>query len=359
MPSNHYDIIIIGQGLAGTTLAWVLRRRGLRVLVIDREEPITSSRIAAGLITPITGLRFVKTLRFDEFRPAAESFYRAIEADTGSRFFIESRMVRLFRDSTERELFEKKAATRYSENIDTPERLVDESIFNATSGGFEMFPAARLNVSDYLDVSRKAFTENDSYIAATIDPRSDLRVQSSSISFPGLNVSAKRVIFCQGFQGSENPWFRSVPFDAVKGEILTVRIPGLQEQRVIHRGVWLAPKEGDLYRFGATHDREQMDNVPTPQGREDLCARLEQLMHLPYEVVDHQAAVRPVILGRRPMLGFHPAFPQLGYFNGLGSKGSLQAPWLAEHFADVITEKTPLLPELDVSQFADLSQCFV
>jgi predicted methyltransferase len=29
----------------------------------------------------------------------------------------------------------------------------------------------------------------------------------------------------------------------------------------------------------------------------------------------------------------HRDHPQLGYFNGLGSKGALQAPWLADHFA--------------------------
>ena len=61
MAEAPWDVIIVGQGLAGTTLAWHLREAGQRVLVIDACEPVTSSKIAAGLITPITGQR-VSTL---------------------------------------------------------------------------------------------------------------------------------------------------------------------------------------------------------------------------------------------------------------------------------------------------------
>ncbi len=40
-----FNFLIIGQGLAGTALAWHLRWRGFRVLVLDRGNAITSSRI--------------------------------------------------------------------------------------------------------------------------------------------------------------------------------------------------------------------------------------------------------------------------------------------------------------------------
>ncbi|MFG0333660.1 MAG: FAD-dependent oxidoreductase, partial [Maioricimonas sp. JB049] len=88
------DDIIAGQGLAGTTLAWTLRERGRRVVVIDPGEPITSSRIAAGLMTPVTGQRLVPTWRLGELLPVACDFYRQVEAATGAAFFEQRRMVR-------------------------------------------------------------------------------------------------------------------------------------------------------------------------------------------------------------------------------------------------------------------------
>ena len=60
------DAIIVGQGLAGTTLAWCLLEAGLSVLVTDREEEVTSSKIAAGLITPITGQRLALSWQVDK-----------------------------------------------------------------------------------------------------------------------------------------------------------------------------------------------------------------------------------------------------------------------------------------------------
>ena len=159
------------------------------------------------------------------------------------------------------------------------------------------------------------------------------------------------MIFCQGFAGTKNHWFETVPFDAVKGEILTLHIPGLNERKVVHRGIWLVAVGDDLYKAGATYDRDHLDMIPTMAGKEKICSRLAELITLPFEVVAQHAAVRPVIVGRKPIIGFHPTFPQLGYFNGLGSKGSLQAPWFAQLFTSVITENKTIPQEFDVKQY--------
>jgi len=68
--------LIVGQGLAGSLLAWQLVRRGQRVVVVDCEQETSSSKVAGGIVTPITGMRMVKTWRLDEFYPVAREFYR-------------------------------------------------------------------------------------------------------------------------------------------------------------------------------------------------------------------------------------------------------------------------------------------
>src|ERR1700754_85545 len=71
---KSFDFVIVGQGLAGTALAWHLRWRRFRVLVLDRRDAVTSSRVAAGLLTPITGKRLALTWRFADLWPEAVAF---------------------------------------------------------------------------------------------------------------------------------------------------------------------------------------------------------------------------------------------------------------------------------------------
>ena len=49
------NILIIGQGIAGSCLAWELKRRGAEFTVADRPVAETASRVAAGLVNPLPG----------------------------------------------------------------------------------------------------------------------------------------------------------------------------------------------------------------------------------------------------------------------------------------------------------------
>ena len=49
------NVLIIGQGIAGSCLAWELKRRGADFTIADRPIAETASRVAAGLVNPLTG----------------------------------------------------------------------------------------------------------------------------------------------------------------------------------------------------------------------------------------------------------------------------------------------------------------
>ena len=104
----------------------------------------------------------------------------------------------------------------------------------------------------------------------------------------------------------------------------------MAEERVVHRGIWLAPLGDEVFRVGSTYTWEPLDTRPTPEGRAVIESKLRDFLKVPYKILDHQAAVRPVIDAGYPVLGRHPEHPRLAYFNGLGSKGSLLAPFFAE-----------------------------
>lgn len=332
MANPARDFVIVGQGLAGTTLAWQLRRRGFRVLVLDREGGPSSSWIAAGLITPVTGKRLAKSWRLDEVFPAAVAFYRRVESETDSSFFVQRPSVRLFAHEAEREEFHRREGNVLA-GLVRPNPVVNSDWFEAPLGGFEMPTAARLDVSRYLDLSREAFRKDDSYLSVEVDLTRDVEIVGDRVRLPRLELEVRAVVFSMGFQPVPDPWFGNVRFNAAKGEILTLRIPNLSEDRVIHRGVWLAPIGGDLFRTGSTYSWDDLTPTPTPGGRAEIEERLRQFLRLPFEVIDHRAAIRPVIDAGYPVLGRHPLHAQLAYFNGLGSKGSLLAPFFSDQLA--------------------------
>ena len=92
------DILIIGQGLAGTMLAWELERAGIAFEIADCGHEGAASAVAAGIINPITGRRLVKSWRYESWFPVARESYRALETALGTTLWHDMRIRRTFAD---------------------------------------------------------------------------------------------------------------------------------------------------------------------------------------------------------------------------------------------------------------------
>ncbi len=345
MAEPDWDTIIVGQGIAGTTLAWHLRAAGQRVLIIDACEPVTSSKIAAGLITPITGKRLVLSRQFDEFLSAARGFYSSIEAQTSYKFLQDRTAVRLFKTDAERQSWSGRVQRpEYGAFLLTPQPdpLLAREVADASGGGFAMH-AAQLDVNAYLEASREVLD----WQPMTLDWQRDVTFGKDRVSVG--EHRARRLISCEGYAAARNPYFSQVPFIAAKGDILTVRFHDPLPHQCLHRGIWVAPaRETDVFWVGSTYDWEALDQVPDAAARAEIEGRLKDFIRVPYTVLDHRAAVRPIITESRAYVGLHPEHTQLGYFNGLGSKGSLHAPWYAQRLTDFLVHDVALPHDIDV-----------
>ena len=347
------EFLVVGQGLAGTALACELLWRGREVLVVDPGEAVTSSKVAAGLVTPITGQRLALGWRVDEMLAAARPFYARIEAEWGARFFHPRVVRRVFRGAEEAALWEKRRHEP-ARQAHVARAWVPEA---GPFGGCE-FHGAHLDTVGYLAAAREALRRRGWLLEARLDP-------AEAASWP-----ARRVIFCQGFEGAGNPYFDWIRWRAAKGEILTVRTSGLDRGTILSAGQWIVPLEeradaeasGDggrpddasqLARTGSTYDWDRLDTQPTAAARAKLEAGFAALHGRPYEVVAHQAAVRPIICESRAVIGVHPAREKLGFFNGLGSKGSLHAPFFARQLAAHLVESRPLDDWCDLRRNAE------
>jgi glycine oxidase len=338
---TEHSSFIIGAGLAGTTLAWQLHFAGARPILFDRFDSASASRVAAGLITPVTGKRMAVSWNWDTVWPAAQDFYRRVESVLGTSFFHPRTAIRLFQSEEERTAFERRRdmLAPYVEplpTIDVPHPF----------GGFVMPHAAVLDAKTYLAASHAFFRT----IEEDIDPLRDLIIRSDSVSLSRFELEAESVAFCQGYAGRGHPLFPWITFNPTRGDILSLDIPGLVEDRIIHSGGWLARMSDGSYRAGSTYERERLDPIPDATGRAEVERIVRAITDRPFTVVDHRTAVRPTIRESRPVLGLHPFQPRLAYFNGLGSKGSLIAPHYAGQLARAILRTGEVDADVNVAK---------
>ncbi|MFN8708060.1 MAG: FAD-dependent oxidoreductase, partial [Planctomyces sp.] len=331
------DTIIIGQGLAGTALAWHLIWSGQRVTIIDRCESVTASRIAAGLLTPVTGQRQTRSADYDLLWSAAETFYRKVEHETSERFFQPILSTRFFVSPQERDQFLGQRTGRLKETT--------ELVVSPDSGevvGYRMTPSGRLDTPIYLDASREWFRTHQEFIQADIDVKNDIQVvnEGTMIRLPNQGVEATTLVFCQGYQSSLNPWFPGIPDGPVRGDILRVRIDGYRQTGVVHQGVWVVPTACEEYLIGATYDRDNLTAEPSPEGRKELQQKLRSITDSPVEVIEHQTAVRAGMRNRQPLGIFHKETPSIGLLTGMGAKGALLSPTAAARLSEMIINGT-------------------
>lgn len=357
MSRHDIDILIVGQGLAGSLLACELAQRGLRILVLDDEHASASSTAAAGLINPVTGQRIVKSVGVDEALPLARTRYRALEAILQRELLFELPMWRLLRSDREQQVWQKRKqdpdyAAYLGEWLER-ERL--QPPFVAPRGGFAQHGTGYLDTRALLDGVREYLRETGRYRAQHVD-YGGFVVEEEQVRYDGIRCG--RVIFCEGYKAMHNPWFNWLPFTPAKGEILSLQIGQPLPKVMINAGRWLMPRTDGSYRLGATYEHTQLDEIPTEAARQTLLEALPGILARPVScrVTGHQAGVRPATTDRRPFVGFHPVHPQLAIFNGFGSKGSLLIPWHAAVFADALQGRGEVPQACDIRRHLALCQ---
>jgi len=159
------------------------------------------------------------------------------------------------------------------------------------------------------------------------------------------------VIFCEGYRVLDNPFFKQLPFTHAKGEILTIYAKKLKLDKILSKGIFILPIGNHFFKVGSTYNWNDLDEKPTEHGKNEIVDKLEKIIGTSFEIISHRAGIRPTVIDRRPILGFHPVFANLGILNGLGTKGVSLAPFFANHFVEFLEDGKPLLPEVDINRF--------
>lgn len=346
---KQVDYIIVGQGIAGTMLSWFLMKRGYRVMVIDDEKKNSASRVAAGIINPVSGRRFEPAWLYEEIFPFAKSTYDELSALLKINIFTERNLWTVFPSAQMRDAFKSKADKETNGKYAFIPQMLQYEDYLQQHFGAAVIKGATVNLKNLLPAYRQMLIGKEALLNEHFDLSQLQLVDNVQVTYH--DIAAKKIIFCDGAAAAENPYFKSIKFLPNKGEVLIIRIPGLESSDIIKKSITLVPQPDGRYWAGSSFAWDYADELPTAAQRQVLEEKIQQLLKVPYEVTEQQAAVRPSGHDRRPIAGFHPAYPLIGIFNGLGTKGTSLAPLMAEHFSRVIAGEGALMPEITINRY--------
>jgi glycine oxidase len=344
------DFIIIGQGLAGSALAWELAQRGKSLRVYDVPGDNKASSVAAGLYNPVTGHVMNQTWKADVLFPFLESFYSHAEEILSRELLHRIPVYRPFVSHEERQAWGLRLQGSSLKSIlkVTPE-LYSDQVRNPF-GGIEILNSGYLDVKLWLSAVREFLTGHGFYAGEKFEERELL--MNSPLQYKGY--VAEKIIFCDGCAALDSRWFGWLPVRPLKGETLEVRI-GSKLERLFNRGVYVVPAaEKSIYTVGSTYEHPPFQEEPTTRAKEELTAKLGQLLNVGFETVHQGWGIRPATADRRPILGPHPANKNLVAFNGLGTKGVSLSPYFAYQMADWLDGKGDLSAEVNIYRFKAL-----
>ena len=337
--------IIVGGGLAGVCVAIQLIRAGAKVILFDKNEN-HSSIIAAGIINPIVFRRMTKSWRVDEFLPYLKSFYSEIEVETNSSLLHELPMRRLFSSIQERDFWlEKQDNVVFQPYLNS----VTEDDMNYSVSKNE-FGSGRVSEAYFVDV--KAFIAT---CKAWISTKGD--VIQEEFNYAQLNennyknIDFDGIIFCEGFENKNNPWFGELPLDQTKGQTLTVRSTELPTNVSLNRKCFVLPLKKNLFKIGSTYEWHNPTTHITEEAKTDILDHLSYITDEKVEVISQEAGVRPTTRDRRPLIGTHPNHKNYHIFNGLGAKGYMICPKLSSEFVSYLAQESTLDKEVDVKRY--------
>ena len=341
--SFTHDVIIIGQGLAGTVLSETLVDRGSRVMIFDAPRAGRASAVATGIINPIVPRRTVPSWRGSEMLAIAGAFYRELELDYEAALWTPLPLVELFPTAQEAGLWHARMKEPELARMLTLGAGDDAAValLPQPYGCGQVKRCAWLDIPRLLRMHRNRWMKSGSLEERMVD-EADIRAIDGGVEMHGC--SAPLLVHCTG------PFSQVNGLVPVRGEGLTVRIPGLALRSIVHRGLFLLPVGDEVYRAGATFAWDDVWSGPTDEARRHLTDLLGRLWPGEVEVLDHWAGVRPTAKDRRPILGRINAHQAI--LTGLGSRGGMLAPWCAAHLADHLLLGTPLDPEVDAARFA-------
>ncbi len=374
------DVLVVGGGIIGLSIAWRARQAGLSVTVLERDVAGgATSRVAAGMLAPVAEVEFGESgrrqlelgLRGASMWPA---FAAELETATGvSVGLLQTGTLVLAHDEDEARELERQLEVRQSLGL-TVRRLRPSA---AREREPALAPAVRLALEAPDDHSVDPRMVCAALMRACVSAGVDVRARApvarvelaggecaraTGVTLEhGEHVPAEQVVLAAGpwSGGIEGmPEGAGVPVRPVKGQTVRLRDPagpGLLQRVVRFHGGYLVPREDGAYVLGATVEERGFELAPTAGGVYELLRDAHELVPGVSELQIEELSVglRPGTPDNAPAIGRCPV-QGLIWATGHYRNGILLAPLTAELVLGVLTggEADPLLAACSPERFS-------
>src|SRR5687768_3964973 len=159
----YIDFLIIGQGISGTWLSYYLHRQNRTFLVIDNNDPAASSRLAAGVINPVTGRRHVEVWMADQVLPYAWNAYHELGTYLNIKAISIKSLIDFFPSPQMRESFLQRVSEKKDYVFEYENAETFHDYFRFEFGAGEIKPVYTAHLETLLP-AWKNFLEQKSYL---------------------------------------------------------------------------------------------------------------------------------------------------------------------------------------------------
>jgi glycine/D-amino acid oxidase-like deaminating enzyme len=345
------DICIVGLGLAGMAVSSHAESNNLTFDVIS-DNSQKSSRVAGGLLNPVSVKRMKPVWQVEKYLDYAKSFYSKLSKRLNINVFSEM-PIQVFIHNTEQE-------NNWYEAHDKPrlKPFISSNVYsNPVSSNLSCKMLGKINASlVHLDDLLPAYTSHLKSINAFITESfcyDDLRIDKHAVIYKQQKY--KNLVFCEGFGVTKNPFFNNLGIYGNKGDYIIFLSKKLQLNNIAKAKYFLIPLGNDLYKFGATYQRQPLNHEPSDDAKAQMLEALDKMILVPYKIIDQVCGIRPTTKDRKPIAGTHNEYKNIHILNGFGSRGVMTSPILGQELISHIFKNKPLDKEVSIERIYDRS----
>lgn len=344
------DYLIVGCGLAGISFAEEALQHGKTILVVDNDSQ-NSSKIAGGLYNPVILKRFSEVWEAQSQLVTMNSFYAQLKPRIENQFDYKMPILRKFFSVEEQNnWFSASDKPNLAPFLSTDLHFKVYKGITAPFGYGEVLHTGYVDTALLLETYRNYLIENHWFREESFD-YTMIVFEEESVSYK--DIQAKHIICAEGFGLHANPYFNHLPLDGTKGELFIIKAPGLDLDVIVNTSVFILPLGNDLFKVGATYNWKDKTDLPTEEGKAELVERIQEIIDCDFEIVSHFAGVRPTVRDRRPLVGTHAVHKRIHLLNGLGTRGVMLGPAMADALYNAIEKQIPLVKEIDIQRFSN------
>ena len=344
------DYLIVGCGLAGISFSEKALQHSKTIFVVDNDSQ-NSSKIAGGLYNPVILKRFSEVWEAQSQLVTMNSFYAQLKPRIENQFDYKMPILRKFFSVEEQNnWFSASDKPNLAPFLSTDLHFKAYKGITAPFGYGEVLHTGYVDTASLLESYRNYLVDTNRFRQEALDYTA-ISFEENCCNYK--DIKAKHIIFAEGFGLHANPYFNHLPLDGTKGELFIIKAPELDLDVIVNTSVFILPLGNDLFKVGATYNWKDKTDLPTEEGKTELVARIQEIIDCDFEIVSHFAGVRPTVRDRRPLVGTHAVHKRIHLLNGLGTRGVMLGPAMADALYNAIENPIPLVKESDIQRFSN------